>query len=33
MGGAISLVVGLIMSVVGSYLKYVSKQTVKPTKK
>jgi len=32
-GGAISLVIGLIMSVVGSYLKYVSKQTVKPTKK
>ena len=31
-GGAISLVIGLIMSVVGSYLKYVSKQTVKPTK-
>ena len=32
-GGIIAIVIGLIMSVGGSYLKYVSKQTVKPTKK
>ena len=32
-GGTIALVIGLIMSLVGSYLKYVSKQTVKSTKK
>ena len=32
-GGTIVLVIGLIMSLVGSYLKYVSKKTVKPTKK
>ena len=31
--GIIMIVVGLIMCVVGSYLKYVSKQTVKTTKK
>ena len=32
-GGTIAIVIGLIMSVGGSNLKYVSKQTVKPTKK
>ena len=32
-GGTIAIVIGLIMSVGGSYLKYVSKKTVKPTKK
>jgi len=32
-GGAIAIVIGLIMSVGGSYLKYVSMQTVKPAKK
>ena len=32
-GGTIALVIGLIMSLVGSYLKYVSKQTIKSTKK
>ena len=32
-GGTIALVIGLIMSLVGSYLKYVSMQTVKPAKK
>ena len=32
-GGTIAIVIGLIMSAGGSYLKYVSKQTVKPTKK
>ena len=32
-GGTIMIIVGLIMCAVGSYLKYVSKQTVKTTKK
>ena len=32
-GWTIAIVVGLIMSVGGSYLKYVSKKTVKPAKK
>ena len=32
-GGTIAIVIGLIMSVGGSYLKYVSKQAAKPTKK
>ena len=31
--GSISLLVGISMSVLGSYLRYVSKQTVKTTKK
>ena len=33
-GGATTMIViGLIMCIAGSYLKYVSKQTVKTTKK
>ena len=32
-GWTIAIVIGLIMSVGGSYLKYVSMQTVKPAKK
>lgn len=31
--GTISLLIGIVASVVGSYFKYVSKQTVKSVKK
>jgi hypothetical protein len=31
--GTMTLIIGLIMSVIGSYFRYVSKQTVKTTKK
>ena len=31
--GTISLLIGIVASVVGSYFKYVSKQTVKTVKK
>ena len=31
--GTISLLIGIVASVVGSYFKYVSKQTIKTVKK
>ena len=32
-GGIISIIIGIGLSAGGSFLKYISKQTVRPTKK